>query len=450
MTKQSKLAGWIITFVIGILLLLFIAKIDLFPIILAGYSLSFVAYYILLKQNISIKTGLILGWGTRIVAIFAFPQLSDDIYRFIWDGWLSIQLVNPFAYLPVDVPIELGAFQKFLLGSMNSPEYYSVYPTVLQLIFAFVALIIPSSIVGQSILLKLILLVFEIITVRYTLKILKYFKKDQRLVLIYFLNPLVIVELMGNLHMELVMISGFSIFLYYFFCGARGPKNKVLAAFALSFSVAAKLITLVAAPFLIKRLFASRSISSLFQFFAWFTLFFGLFFIPMFLLNYENFGKGLDLYFQKFEFNASFYYLIRSVGFWIKGYNIIGSLGPALAIISTLIIFSLALIENKVSLESLATKLLFGLSAYYFFSTTVHPWYTALLVFLSVFSSYRFAIIWSFLATLSYSKYYLEAYFYFPAITIEYLLLFALIGHELYIRQLDPHRSLIKIGGSKT
>jgi hypothetical protein len=445
MTQSSRTMLWTIVHVLGILILLFFANIDQFPIIITGYSISFIAFFFLLRTIDSVKAGLHIGWGIRIAAIFAFPLLSDDIYRFIWDGWLINEFVNPFAYLPIDVPLNFATFQNYLLESMNSPEYYSVYPTILQLMFAITVLIIPTSIIGQSIVLKLMLLGFEIITVRYALKILRHFNKDSRLILLYFLNPLVIVELMGNLHMELVMISGFSVLLYYFFCGARGPKKAIISAFALSFSVAAKLITLIAVPFLIKRLIQNRRINKLVQFFGWFALFFALFFIPMFLLNYENFGKGLDLYFQKFEFNASIYYLIRSVGFWIKGYNIIGSLGPSLAILAAITILSIAFFEKKTSLESLSTSMLFGLSAYYFLSTTVHPWYTALLVFLSVFSGYRFAIFWSFLAVLSYAKYYQGGVYYFPAITVEYVLLFGAIAHELYIRQLDPRRSLLKI-----
>lgn len=49
--------------------------------------------------------------------------------------------------------------------------------------------------------------------------------------------------------------------------------------------------------------------------------------------------------------------------------------------------------------------MLLGVSAYFFLSTTVHPWYIATPLILSIFTRYRFAILWSFLVYLSYYAY---------------------------------------------
>jgi hypothetical protein len=49
--------------------------------------------------------------------------------------------------------------------------------------------------------------------------------------------------------------------------------------------------------------------------------------------------------------------------------------------------------------------MLLGVSVYSFLSTTVHPWYIATPLLLSVFTRYRFAIIWSFMVILSYFAY---------------------------------------------
>jgi hypothetical protein len=38
-------------------------------------------------------------------------------------------------------------------------------------------------------------------------------------------------------------------------------------------------------------------------------------------------------------------------------------------------------------------------------TTTMHPWYLATLVILSVFTRYRFTIVWSFVIVLSYQVY---------------------------------------------
>jgi hypothetical protein len=36
----------------------------------------------------------------RLLLLFAVPALSDDFYRFLWDGRLSLEGINPFLYTP--------------------------------------------------------------------------------------------------------------------------------------------------------------------------------------------------------------------------------------------------------------------------------------------------------------------------------------------------------------
>ena len=49
--------------------------------------------------------------------------------------------------------------------------------------------------------------------------------------------------------------------------------------------------------------------------------------------------------------------------------------------------------------------MLLGISAYFFLSTTVHPWYIATPLILSIFTKYRFALVWSFAVFFSYYAY---------------------------------------------
>lgn len=49
--------------------------------------------------------------------------------------------------------------------------------------------------------------------------------------------------------------------------------------------------------------------------------------------------------------------------------------------------------------------MLLFLSFYFFVATTVHPWYIATILALSVFTRYKFVFVWSFVIVLSYLAY---------------------------------------------
>jgi hypothetical protein len=77
--------------------------------------------------------------------------------------------------------------------------------------------------------------------------------------------------------------------------------------------------------------------------------------------------------------------------------------------------------------------MLFGLSFYYFTTTTMHPWYLSTLILLSVFTKYRFPILWSFVIVFSYSAYANAEYrenFWF--ISLEYLVVYGFLIWEVY------------------
>ncbi len=145
-----------------------------------------------------------------------------------------------------------------------------------------------------------------------------------------------------------------------------------------------------------------------------------------------NFLSGLGVYFRKFEFNAGIYYFIRWIGYQVTGYNIIGVAGVVLSITAVGIIATIALRERKPAWESLPQAMLLCTTAYFLLATTVHPWYLTTLVMLSALSTYRYPVVWSLLAVVSYAAYQFQ-----PVtenlwlITMEYLVVLAWMAYEL-------------------
>lgn len=369
-----------------------------FNFLIALFGLSFIAYALIYK----FKSASNLSWLIAIAILFRFlflfsiPALSDDFYRFLWDGQLIVNGINPYSFLPAEVQLSFPN-KDLLLSRMNSPNYYSVYPPLNQLFFAVPALLSPHSIFWAVVVLRLIILGAEIGTLLVLPRFLEKLNISPDKSLIYAFNPLVIVELSGNLHFEALWIFALlgSVYLLH-------KKKLYLSSVFWAAAASIKLVPLLLLPALMRLLSTKKWM----RFFVLTGLLFGF----GFLLFYEkyfldHFATSLKLYSSAFEFNAGIYYVLRTVGYYFVDYNPIKTLGPILSLIALFGLFYLSLRKPLKSTQALFTALLFGLSWYYFFAIIVHPWYVVPLVFFSIFSQLRFALLWSFLITLSYYAY---------------------------------------------
>ena len=131
-----------------------------------------------------------------------------------------------------------------------------------------------------------------------------------------------------------------------------------------------------------------------------------LLFLPFFSMEFvTNYAKTVGLWFGNFEFNASIYYLAREIGYTITGYNEIAIIGEILPLISIVLILGFSFLKRNNSIPKLTTSMLLALTCYLFLSTTVHPWYIATLLILSIFTNYKFPLVWSLVIVLSYLAY---------------------------------------------
>lgn len=409
-------------FLSGIVTLLFFVEQDQFYYIFLAYSVTFLGFYGIIQNGLSLVGILTLIALTRIITLFSFPALSDDIYRYMWDGLQWTQGNNPFSYLPSQ-QVNASAFEQMLIQRMNSPNYYSIYPPVLQLIFYIVADTFPPPLVRQVCFLKGIILFIEALGILATIFLLKKWNLPLKRIALYSLNPLIIVELLGNIHFEVIMIAFLAIAILCLSC-----KKHILGSIFLSLSILSKMTTLIILPFLFKKMnlptFIKVASVTLLSVILGFTL--------ILWGSFENFMMSLNLYFQKFEFNASIYFLFRYIGKSIIGYNPIYVVGPLLSIISAITIVFTALIQKKSKgIQNSMLYLLIGYTCYLLMSTTVHPWYLSTLLFISIFTQFRYIQIWSYLIILSYSLYHEDGGLYYWCITLEYVILSYFLYRDL-------------------
>jgi alpha-1,6-mannosyltransferase len=150
----------------------------------------------------------------------------------------------------------------------------------------------------------------------------------------------------------------------------------------------------------------------------------------------SNFSDTIALWFQDFEFNASVYYIIRWIGFQTIGWNIIADVGKILPLVIIFILLLLTFFRRNSSLQQLLTALLFGSSVYFLLSTTVHPWYIATPLVLSIFTKYKFPVVWSLLVMVSYSAYVADGFSEnLWLVALEYLGVLGYFIWELFFRK---------------
>jgi len=306
-----------------------------------------------------------------------------------------------------------------LFRKLNSPQYYSIYPPVNQLVFWLSTGFSVENLWINVLLLRIIILGLELMGFLFFIKLLKSTGSNIGSSYWYWANPLVIMEGIGNLHFEVIMVA--------FIAAALFNLNKgrtVLSGIFLTLSIGVKLIPLMWLPFL-KSIGTSKKTILLILM----TLILScILFLPVLGPGYQqNFVSSLDLYFHSFEFNASIYFLERAIGWWVLGYNAISFIG-SLNFILILIAFGLLFIRSrKEGAVSFIHLMLISYSIYLAFATTVHPWYIIPLVFFGACSGYRYPILFSFLAIFSY-----EAYAHDPLVENPWLLILEYLPVYIY------------------
>lgn len=403
-----------------------------FIVLIALVALLFTGYAVMAAKDFArlyFKQLLWLAILCRLIFLFAIPSLSDDYFRFIWDGALTSHGINPYLYLPDAVSQlhgqPLPAFLNQMKAGMNSLPYYSPYPPVLQFIFFAMVKLGGFNVMGNVLVLRLFALLAECGIMMLAIKLLAHFKMERGRVLWYALNPLVIIELTGNLHGEVIMIFFMLLAIYLII------KNEfIFSAVVMGLAVSTKLLPLIFLPAIIYFLGRRRGIIYMFVMLSIVAVSFFPFFNAVFI---QHMAQSIGYYFQKFEFNASIYYILRWMGYDVTGFNLIYFIGKALPVFAAAFIVWVTLYKDINNAQVFIERLLLSLLVYYGFSLIVHPWYISVLVVLSIFTRYKFAFIWSGLIMLTYSTYLQKPYHEILWVTaLEYIGLGTVLYFEIY------------------
>jgi alpha-1,6-mannosyltransferase len=445
--RAAHLFLFILVFALHVLLAYALPREETVSVLTVFFFLSAAFLVQWADLDITVTKLMAAGLLVRLAYFFATPALSDDVFRYLWDGHLTLQGISPYLFAPQDSP-DAGPQQLF--GLMNSQQYHSIYPPVLQGVFALAAKAGGDSILAGIIALRGMALLAELATMLLIAKLLTIWGMPLRNLMLYALNPVVIVEFVGNLHGEVFMLP---LLLGTLLLLSQG--RWLSAALPFAGAVGVKLLPLMFLPFLPKRIGWGRSI----VFWAVTLVLVGLMYLPFRTetLIVDTLAT-LRLYFASFEFNGSVYYIIREVGYWWKGYNIIGMTGVWLPRVVGGIILLMAWREGRGTrdggrsgrttitewethsmrlygihgdVQGLPTMWMWAWAVYFLFATTVNPWYVAVLAVFLPFVRYRFAMVWVLLVPLSYHAFTADGMMENPwLIALQYLPVYLWMGME--------------------
>ncbi len=206
---------------------------------------AFGAYLVAALRVRDLAGGHVLVWvvavALRLVFLPLEPVLSDDVWRYLWDGHVQLSGVNPYRYAP-SAP-ELMELRTAWHGLINNPDVPTIYPPFAQL--AFLAVALAGSTVLQA---KLLFLGFDLATGWLLGRVARLTGRSRRLVqLLYLWSPLMVVEVAWSAHLEPLGLFGLVLLLLL----ARAPAGAGVAG---ALSALVKVAPVAALPPLARRL----------------------------------------------------------------------------------------------------------------------------------------------------------------------------------------------------
>lgn len=206
------------------------------PSYLVLYALAFAGYVLALhpaglsRRGLRLCVGLALVWRCLLAA--APPLLSDDVYRYVWEGRIQLHGGNPYAWRDRPEAPKWTALRDGVWDKVNHKDYTAVYPPLWQLAARGVAAIRDSATA-----MKLFVVVCEALTLAVLARLLELRGLPAERLLIQAWSPLALVEIAGSGHNEALGMLFVALALL-----ALEARRPFLSALAAALGLQAKLL----------------------------------------------------------------------------------------------------------------------------------------------------------------------------------------------------------------
>ncbi len=185
---------------------------------------------------------LAVALGLRVLMLFSWPGLSDDVYRYLWDGRLTVAGINPYLYPPSDPAV--AHLRDALWVAISAKDLHTAYPPLLQLAFAAVVAVAPASVKAMQVAAVL----FDLLAIGALLALLRALGERLERAVVYAWSPLPVLQFAHSAHLDGLVVGPLLLALGAAIRGRRGLSGAALALAAL-----AKLWPLALSPILVRR-----------------------------------------------------------------------------------------------------------------------------------------------------------------------------------------------------
>ncbi len=232
----------------------------------------------------------------RLVSLGGTPLFEDDYYRYLWDGYQTVETGDPYSLAPAeffdrDVP---EIFEP-ILSLINYPEIATVYGPVNEWLFAIGYLIAPAEVWP----LQLMSSIADVLIMLILIKL-----GASNALLLYAWSPLILKETSLTAHPDVFAILGVMLAIWAAIAGKRFIAGVMMAV-----AVGTKVFAVLALPYLLAKLLPIK---------PWFIV--GLGFVAGLASITASFGtltiwvpEGLTAMADSWLFNAPLYLLLLKV-----------------------------------------------------------------------------------------------------------------------------------------
>lgn len=266
---------------------------------LGGYAVTWALYLALFVRDrqgeFVASPWLLLGWAAaaRLVLVGSELWLSDDLWRYLLDGRVLADGINPFRHAPADPFIQ----ERFaaLAGRVNHPEVPTIYPPTVQVLGALAALLGLME-TGWRILVTLI----DLAAMAAVARLFGGRDAGWRAAAVYGLCPLLVFETGANGHLEAIAALPLVLAVH-----AMNRRHPWRAGIAFGIAILAKYYALLLLPLWIRKEgFRRMSVTAV--------AFAALGILPFTLGGVDAFA-GLKTYLEHWSFNSPVFAMLRAL-----------------------------------------------------------------------------------------------------------------------------------------